>query len=125
SVAASLAAIVWRVPLVLAEQNAVPGAANRMFGRFAAAAAVPFEGTALPRAAVTGNPVRDVVLARRAATAEGLGGHAADARAELGLPVDRFVVAAFAGSLGSRRINEAVVGLADRWADRGDVAVYH
>ncbi|HYF45538.1 MAG TPA: glycosyltransferase, partial [Acidimicrobiales bacterium] len=32
---------------------------------------------------------------------------------------------AFGGSLGARRINQAVTGLVERWADRTDVAVRH
>lgn len=125
SVAASFAAVVWRVPLVVTEQNAVAGAANRWLGRFAAAAAVPFEGSDLPRATVTGNPVRAAVLARRRAGAEVDRDLRAAARRELGVDPDRLLVAAFAGSLGSRRINEALVGLSRRWSARTDVAVHH
>ncbi len=54
----ALAAAVVGTPVVLVNVDAVPGAANRMVGRFARAAAVAFEGTALPRAVVTGAPVR-------------------------------------------------------------------
>lgn len=125
SVAASLAAVVWRVPLVVTEQNAVAGAANRWLGRFAAASAVPFDGSDLPRATVTGNPVRAAFLRRRRATADVDRAARSEARRELGVEPDRILVAAFAGSLGSRRINEAVVGLAERWASRADVAVHH
>ncbi|MFN8053343.1 MAG: UDP-N-acetylglucosamine--N-acetylmuramyl-(pentapeptide) pyrophosphoryl-undecaprenol N-acetylglucosamine transferase [Acidimicrobiales bacterium] len=125
SVAAALAAVVWRVPLVVAEQNAVAGAANRVLGRFAAAAAVPFEGTGLPRATVTGNPVRDVILARRPTDDADRAARQRAARLELGIDPGRLVVVAFAGSLGSRRINEAVVRLVDAWSERSDVAVYH
>jgi undecaprenyldiphospho-muramoylpentapeptide beta-N-acetylglucosaminyltransferase len=117
---AAMAAVLLRVPLVVAESNAVPGAANRVAGRFAAVAAVAFEGTPLPRAVVTGNPVRPEVLAvdrsppgRRAA------------QAELGLPPGRSVVAIFGGSLGSLRINEATLGMLEAWASRQDVTVYH
>ena len=46
------------VPVVLVNVDAVPGAANRLVGRFARAAAVAFDGTALPRPVVTGAPVR-------------------------------------------------------------------
>ena len=63
SVPCALAAVLRRVPIVVAEQNAAPGAANRLVGRFAEACAVSFEGTPLPRAVVTGNPVRPEVLA--------------------------------------------------------------
>ncbi|MFZ4519152.1 MAG: UDP-N-acetylglucosamine--N-acetylmuramyl-(pentapeptide) pyrophosphoryl-undecaprenol N-acetylglucosamine transferase [Microthrixaceae bacterium] len=119
SAAAALAAVLWRVPLVVAEQNARAGAANRLVARFAAATAVPFAETDLPRATVTGNPVRDDVLA-----AVDLDPVAA--RDALDLPADRRVLAAFAGSLGSRRINTAVwEAVAGPWRDRDDLAVHH
>jgi UDP-N-acetylglucosamine:LPS N-acetylglucosamine transferase len=50
---------------------------------------------------------------------------AAAARAALDLPADRTVIGVFAGSLGSRRINDAVQGLVQRWAHRSDLAVRH
>jgi UDP-N-acetylglucosamine:LPS N-acetylglucosamine transferase len=116
-----IAAIALRAPLVIAEQNAAPGAANRLAGRFARAAAVSFEGTDLPRAVVTGNPVRPEVLAvdRDDPTSR------AAARRALGLPLDVVVLAAAGGSLGARRINDAVVGLAAEWAGRAGVAIRH
>jgi undecaprenyldiphospho-muramoylpentapeptide beta-N-acetylglucosaminyltransferase len=129
SVPCVLAAAIFRVPLVVAEQNAVPGAANRLAARVARAAAVSFAGTELPRAVVTGNPVRGEILA----TDRSPDGRAA-ARAALGIPGvpsvpgvlgDRRVVVAFGGSLGARRINQAVVGLASEWRDRSDVGIYH
>ena len=116
----ALAAAALRVPLVLHEQNAVPGAANRVSGRFARESAVSFEGTQLPRATVTGNPVRPEILAvDRSPT-----GRAA-ARRALGLPDDATVVLAFGGSLGARRINQAVAELARRWRERSGLAVRH
>ncbi len=117
---AALAAVVWRRPLVLAESNAVPGAANRVVARFATSAAVAFEGTDLARSVVTGNPVRPEIL-----SVERSAGARAEARRTLGLPEDRAVVAVFGGSLGSRRVNTAVRGLVERWAARSDVAVRH
>ena len=63
SVPCALAAAVRRIPIVVAEQNAAPGAANRLVSRFAKACAVSFPDTPLPRAVVTGNPVRPEVLA--------------------------------------------------------------
>lgn len=117
---AALAAVMLRVPLVVAESNAVPGAANRLAGRFAAAAAVAFEGTPLPRAVVTGNPVRPEVLAVDRSPA----GRQA-ARARLGLAAGRPVVAVFGGSLGALRINEATLELVESWSARRDLTVYH
>ncbi len=116
----ALAAAILRRPLVLAEANAVPGAANRMVARFARASAVSFPGTPLPRAVLTGNPVRPEVLALDRSP----GGRVA-AAAALGLPEGRVVVGVSGGSLGARRVNEAVRGLAERWAGRADVAVHH
>src|SRR5262249_55171187 len=63
SVAVGLAALLWRVPVVVLEQNARAGAANRLLGGFAAAAAVSFEGTDLRHAVVTGNPLRPEIRA--------------------------------------------------------------
>lgn len=119
SAAVAMAAVLWRVPLVIAEQNARAGAANRLVSRFAAACAVPFPETDLPRATVTGNPVRDEILDVAAHPDRD------EARRELGLPVDRIVLVAFAGSLGSRRLNQAVEGAATTWSDRGDLAIHH
>jgi UDP-N-acetylglucosamine--N-acetylmuramyl-(pentapeptide) pyrophosphoryl-undecaprenol N-acetylglucosamine transferase len=114
----ALAAVLWRIPLVQTTIDAVPGAVNRLFGRFARANAVAMEGTKAPRAVVTGAPVRSTVIRERDRDP-------LEARREIGLPEGVKVVLAFGGSLGARRINEAVVGLARRWRGRGDVALYH
>lgn len=119
SAACALAAVLWRVPLVVADQNARAGAANKLVARFAAATAVPFPETDLPGAVVTGNPVRPEILAVAADRDRSA------ARAQLGLPDDRTVVVCFAGSLGSRRLNTAMYGAVQRWADRDDLAVHH
>ena len=52
-------------------------------------------------------------------------GAASCARGRLGLPPDTVVIAAFGGSLGAGRLNEAVIGLANRWSDRTGLAIYH
>lgn len=113
-------AALFRIPLVLAEQNAVPTATHRMLARFASAAAVPFDGTPLPRAVVTGNPVRAEILAVDATST----GRSA-AREQLDLPADAVVILAVGGSLGARSINDAVQGLARAWASRTEVAIRH
>lgn len=119
SVACSLAAVLWRVPLVVTDQNARAGASNRLVARFAKACAVPFPETDLPRAVVTGNPVREEILAVGASRDRGA------ARRALGLSEDRTVLVLFAGSLGSRRLNEALYGAVPRWAERNDLAIHH
>jgi len=82
---------------------------------------VAFEGTDLPRSVVTGAPVREEI-ARSACPDDAARSRA---REVLGLPAGRLVVGAVGGSLGSKRINEAVIGLSQLWAHRSDVALYH
>ena len=105
---AGVAAVLTRVPLVCMTTDAVPGAVNGLLGRFAAANAVAFAGTDLPRAHVTGTPVRPE-LATLDRTPEGR----AASRVALGLPPDRQTVACAGGSLGALRVNRAVADLAE------------
>jgi UDP-N-acetylglucosamine--N-acetylmuramyl-(pentapeptide) pyrophosphoryl-undecaprenol N-acetylglucosamine transferase len=119
SVPCALAAVVRRVPIVVAEQNAAPGAANRLVGRFAKACAVSFPDTPLPRAVVTGNPVRSEVLAIDRAR------DAPAAREKLGVERGRRLVLVFGGSLGALRINRATLDAVRRWAGRRDLHVRH
>ncbi len=117
---AGLAAVLTRVPLVSVTTDAVPGAVNGLLGRFAAANAVAFEGTELPRAHVTGTPVRpELAGLDRSAEGRRAGRHA------LGLPADRRTVTAMGGSLGARRINRAVAALAGSWQADVDRTLYH
>lgn len=120
SIPGVLGAALLRVPLVAVEQNAAAGAANRVAGRVARISAVAFPGTGLPREVVTGNPVRQEVLAvdRSAASRSA-------ARAALGVPDSAVMVLAFGGSLGARRINLAVRDLAQLWRNRPGIAIYH
>lgn len=120
SLPAALSAVILGVPLVLVNVDAVPGAANRLLGRFARASAVGWEGTSLPRSVVTGTPVRpEITLVTRSTEDR------RSARTELGLPPGRLTIAAFGGSLGARRINQAVVALAAMWPERQDLSIYH
>jgi UDP-N-acetylglucosamine--N-acetylmuramyl-(pentapeptide) pyrophosphoryl-undecaprenol N-acetylglucosamine transferase len=120
SVPAALSAVILGVPLVLVNVDAVPGAANRLLGRFARASAVGWEGTPLPRSVVTGTPVRPEITAVTRSPED-----RRSARTELGLPPGRLTVAAFGGSLGARRINEAIAALAASWSGRQDLSIYH
>ena len=119
SLACGVGAVLCRVPLVLLEQNKKAGAVNRLLRRFAAASAVSFADTDLPKATVTGNPLRAEIRA--------MAEHPdpVAARQALDLPEGRTVIGVFAGSLGSRRINEAVHGLVERWGHRTDLAIRH
>jgi UDP-N-acetylglucosamine--N-acetylmuramyl-(pentapeptide) pyrophosphoryl-undecaprenol N-acetylglucosamine transferase len=120
SLPCAVAAVALRVPLVLAEQNSVPGATNRLLGRFARAAAVAFPGTELPRAVVTGTPLRP-----EAESIDRSSEGRRRARSGLGLPDGRRVLGVAGGSLGSRRIHQAAVDLVGSWRPAGEVAVHH
>lgn len=122
SVPAVLAA--WRAkrPVVLHEQNAVPGLANRLLARRADVACVSFAESAalLPRrtpAVVTGNPVRREILAVPAAR-DAL---ASAALRELDLDAARRTVLVFGGSQGALRIDRAVTGAMELLRDRADL----
>ncbi len=103
-----VAARLRRVPAVVHEQNAAPGLANRIAVRLGARAAVSLPGTPLRGAVLIGNPVRDEIAAVRRDPDPA-----------------RPLVTVFGGSLGAGRINDAALGLYERWRDRADVAVHH
>jgi UDP-N-acetylglucosamine--N-acetylmuramyl-(pentapeptide) pyrophosphoryl-undecaprenol N-acetylglucosamine transferase len=122
SVPVSVAAWRERVPLVLHEQNAAPGLANRVAARWARTVALSFGAAAarLPRrvsTVVTGNPVRDRILRVRDER-QALAARAAD---ELGLEAGRRTVVIFGGSQGALRLNRAAVELCGILGDRDDL----
>lgn len=119
SVACTVGAFIWRVPIVVMEQNARAGAANKIAGRFAKASAVSFVETDLPRIVVTGNPVRAEVLAINRSTDR------ERARVSLGVGTDRTFIAVVTGSLGSRNVNESVLAALPKWSTRTDLAIRH
>jgi UDP-N-acetylglucosamine--N-acetylmuramyl-(pentapeptide) pyrophosphoryl-undecaprenol N-acetylglucosamine transferase len=124
SVPAVLAARRERIPIVLHEQNAIPGLANRELSRVARSVALSFADAAtfLPRRArvvLTGNPVRDPILRvpdERLALAK-------EAWDELELDESRRTVVIFGGSQGALHINRAAVGACRLLADRSDLQI--
>lgn len=98
SVPAALAAWVLRRPLLLQEQNAVAGSANRALAPLASCIATGFPGVLATRAAARylGNPVRRDVL-------EVAGRHPWQWQGERSLQV-----LVLGGSLGARPLNEAL-----------------
>jgi UDP-N-acetylglucosamine--N-acetylmuramyl-(pentapeptide) pyrophosphoryl-undecaprenol N-acetylglucosamine transferase len=113
-----LAARRRKVPVVVHEQNALPGLANRIGARIAARVGVSFPDTPLSRAEYVGLPIRRLVstLDRAAVRAE--------ARAFFGLDAERPTVVVTGGSQGARRLNEAMVAAAPVFAQAG-VQVLH
>lgn len=118
SMPAYLAARAEKVPIVVHEQNAVPGVANKAAARLTRHVAVSFPDTPLPHATMVGLPVRREITgldraARRAAAA-----------AAFGLDPDRPTLLVSGGSQGARSINTAVHGARDTLLGQG-ISVLH
>jgi len=124
-VAVPLALAAWRTgtPLVVHEQNAIPGVANRLAARWARTVAVSFPG-AMARfrhrdVVLVGNPVRPELAAiDRAALRD-------EAMASFGLDPSRRTLLVFGGSQGARRINDAVVAAAGMWTGPARLQILH
>ncbi len=124
SVPVGVAALRAHRPLVVHEQNAVPGLANRLLARRARTVALSFVEAAerLPERArilVTGNPVRSRILAV-ATDRDRLAKEALD---ELDLAPGRRTVVVVGGSQGALRVNVAAVEAVRRLVRRADVQV--
>jgi UDP-N-acetylglucosamine--N-acetylmuramyl-(pentapeptide) pyrophosphoryl-undecaprenol N-acetylglucosamine transferase len=115
---AYLAARRAKVPVVVQEQNALPGLANRVGARLAARVAVTAPGTPLPRAEHVGMPLRTAI------TSLDRGARRAEARAAFGLDADRPTLLVFGGSQGAATLNRAAVAAADALTAAG-VQVLH
>ena len=112
----ALAARIMGVPLLLQEQNSVPGIANRWLARIADEVHLSFvEARSYfkrkDNLKVSGNPVRQHIL----------GGDRSTALKEFGLEEGKPTVFIFGGSRGAHRINEAALGAMQRLKGRVDV----
>ncbi|MDW8253173.1 MAG: UDP-N-acetylglucosamine--N-acetylmuramyl-(pentapeptide) pyrophosphoryl-undecaprenol N-acetylglucosamine transferase [Chloroflexota bacterium] len=114
SAPAVLAARLRAIPSLVYLPDVVPGWAVRFLSRVATvvAASTPEARAFLAReVVVTGYPVRPGFRPREAAAA----------RRELGLAPDGFTVTVVGGSLGARRLNEAVLAGLEQLLERGQV----
>ncbi|WOF21840.1 glycosyltransferase [Microbacterium betulae] len=101
------------VPFVVHEANARPGLANVLGARRAASVGVAFDGTPLKRGEVVGMPLRpEIVDLDRAATRPAAAEH-------FGLDPERPTLLVFGGSLGARRLNDAIGGSWQEVLDAG------
>lgn len=112
----SMAAVLLGRPLILQEQNSIPGLANRWLARVADEVHLSFtEARAYfgrkDNLKVTGNPVRAFILE----------GDRPTAFQEFGLAEGRPTVFVFGGSRGAHRINEAAIDAMRRLKGRVDV----
>jgi UDP-N-acetylglucosamine--N-acetylmuramyl-(pentapeptide) pyrophosphoryl-undecaprenol N-acetylglucosamine transferase len=112
----ALAAWMLRKPLLLQEQNSIPGLANRWLARIADEVHLSFVEARSYFARkdnlkVSGNPIRAHILS----------GDRAVAIQEFGLTAGRPTVFIFGGSRGAKRINEAALDAMRRLKGRVDV----
>lgn len=112
------------LPLVIHEQNAVPGLANRFAARWASRIAVTFPGSAErfahpDKVVVTGNPVRDEMLALD------VDARRAEARTSFGLDPDVTTLLVFGGSQGARSLNRAAVRSHALWSAPEQLQILH
>ncbi len=113
------AAYTLGIPLVVHEQNSIPGLANRVLGKVAAMAAVAFRSAEefFPRnkATLTGNPIRpEITDAKREEALE-----------EFGLDGKRKTVLVFGGSRGARHLNQAFVEAYNLLRDNSRLQIIH
>lgn len=124
SIPVGLAAAQKHVPLVIHEQNSVPGMTNKFLAKQAQAICLTYpdtqeliESIARKDASinVTGNPVRSSVLAS----------NRDEARAALNLSDEDILVFVFGGSRGARHINNAFIDMAPDLLKNERVRVIH
>ena len=121
SVPGAVAAVSLRVPLVIHEQNVIPGLANRVLAPWARRVALSFEDTLQrhpgwrKKAVVTGNP-----LLRRPGAGSG-----EDPWIFFGLEKGRMTLAVVGGSQGAASLNRAVLEALSLWRERDDLQVVH
>ncbi|MFP5283047.1 MAG: undecaprenyldiphospho-muramoylpentapeptide beta-N-acetylglucosaminyltransferase [Actinomycetes bacterium] len=106
------------LPIVLHEQNTLPGLANRLAARFATRVYTSFPATSLPHAVCIGLPLRRAIADLDRA------GERAPARVAFGLPPDRPTLLVSGGSQGARSINTAVAEARDTLLAAG-ISVLH
>ena len=121
SVPLAIAARWAKIPLIVHEQNAVPGVANRLAARWASAVALTYPGARVGRVepVVTGNPVRPGFDAAAVAGAR------AEALEHFDLDPQRTTLLVFGGSQGARSINTTVVGTAGVWQHPERLQILH
>ncbi|QGF24235.1 undecaprenyldiphospho-muramoylpentapeptide beta-N-acetylglucosaminyltransferase [Raineyella fluvialis] len=118
SMPAYFAARALRIPIVVHEQNAVPGLANKVATRFTDRVAVTFPGTPLRHSRVIGMPLRSEITGMdREALAPA-------ARHEFGLEEGLPTVLVSGGSQGARSINAAITAAYPELIARG-IQVLH
>lgn len=103
SLPAVVAAVLFRIPFIIHESDAVPGAVNRFAARWAKRIAISFAGAEAffpaGKTALVGIPVRKAIL----------GGRKEDARADMDVFSNLPAIGFIGGSQGAEKINTAVL----------------
>src|SRR3989344_941172 len=103
SLPAVVASVLFRIPLIIHESDAVPGAVNRFAARWAKRVAISFVGAEAffpaHKTALVGIPVRKMIL----------GGRKEDARADMNVFSNLPAVGFIGGSQGAEKINTGVL----------------
>jgi UDP-N-acetylglucosamine--N-acetylmuramyl-(pentapeptide) pyrophosphoryl-undecaprenol N-acetylglucosamine transferase len=94
------------VPVVIHEGNPLPGLANKLGARLTPYVATTFPSTPLPHAVQTGMPLRHEISELARTDADERLARRRQARADLGLDLDRTTLLVTGGSLGAQRLNE-------------------
>lgn len=107
SAPAYLAAKRLGIPVVVHEANALPGWANKLGSKFAAATGVAFQSTPIKNAVFVGMPLRQEIelLAKQTLEADF---DKTKAREHFGLDPNTITLLVTGGSLGAKRINQTV-----------------
>ena len=105
------------------EQNAMPGLANKMMEKHAEKVFLGFEeagkGFRYPdKHIVTGNPVRKEFFSVDKKKAK------EEARKELGIKQQDFVLLAFGGSQGAGRINKSMIRVIEKYNGQGNIQIF-
>ncbi len=115
----SAAAIAAGIPLVCVSYDRMPGLATRRQAKHATLSAIAFPGVDLPRAVITGAPVRSALRHLDVQAAR------SSARAELGVAANAVLVTVMGGSLGSGVLNSLVPSLLEACEEVPNVHVLH
>ncbi|MFW6113957.1 MAG: undecaprenyldiphospho-muramoylpentapeptide beta-N-acetylglucosaminyltransferase [Actinomycetota bacterium] len=121
SVPGAAAARSLGIPLILHEQNVIPGMANRLLAPVAGKIAVSFQDTLeicpgwRKKAVVTGNPLWRSLDA----------GKQEDPWRHFGLERERKTLAVIGGSQGAASLNRAVAQALPLWRERADLQIVH
>lgn len=115
-----------RVPFVVHEANSLAGYANKLGAKNAAAVAVAFANTQLPNATHTGMPLRREieVLAQTLPGSPERSLIRSEAKAHFGFEQSGTLLLVTGGSLGAKRINDAIDG-SRRILDAAGVQILH